>query len=62
MAIVESLYDALIKTKVKEDQSTYFLVWLIKFLPEWFLKNVFEYSGLETLESIEYIGNKVQYV
>lgn len=61
MAKIRSLYDAIIKTKVKEDQCTNFLLWLLKKLPSNILLKIFKMSNLSITESEINFDFQVQY-
>ena len=56
MIKINSLYDALIKTNVEEDQCTYFLVWLLQKLPPEVVSKICEKSKLSMYDKI---SNKI---
>lgn len=53
MAQIRSLYDAIVKTQVEENQCTNFLVWLIDKLPSEVLFEICEESNLSVLDDIQ---------
>lgn len=53
MTEINSLYDAIIKTQVEENQCTNFLVWLIDKLPSIVLSRIFEKSKLSISTEIQ---------
>lgn len=55
MAKIKSLYDALIKTQIKEDQCTNFLVWLLEKLPSRILLEICKKAEL----SIAHVSNNI---
>ncbi len=60
MARIKSLYDAIIKTKIEEDQCTNFLVWLLEKLPPKTILGICKISGL-SIDEAEIIVNRVQF-
>jgi hypothetical protein len=61
MGEIISLYDAIIKTKVKEDQCTYFLFWLLQKLPFKIFYELIGISGLSLKTEKQYFTFEVQY-
>lgn len=61
MGEIRSLYDAIIKTKVKEDQCAYFLLWLLQKLPFRIFSELINISGLSLQGGGEFFTFKVQY-
>lgn len=61
MAKIKSIYDALIKTQVKEDQCTNFLLWLLKKLPTTLFIELCNIAGLSIHHTDPEISFSVQY-